>query len=135
MKIRDEFTLDDILKVMQESPDLTAASITAQPGMAEHLFFQAVRRGSEPSADRLVRLLLDHHVNVNTLDEQGWSGLHHAAYNNDPDMVQLLRAYGADTTLRTPADARHKNGQIAEEIAKENGYNVAALLLRQGTSA
>jgi hypothetical protein len=74
-------------------------------------------------ADRL-RWLLQHGADPNRNDD-GWTPLHMAAANGDVEMIRLLLAFHADTTIR------NLRGITAREAAEENGQQKAVDLLEQ----
>ncbi len=47
-----------------------------------------------------VRVLLEHGADVNATDERGWTPLHHAAFQEDEEIVQCLVDAGAERDLR-----------------------------------
>lgn len=71
------------------------------------------------SAAYVIRTLVHYGSDINASDAQGKTVLAHAAFNNQPDLIQLLMELGADPTRplldgRTPLDyARDANAQDA----------------------
>jgi ankyrin repeat protein len=102
--------------------DLEAASATMSPetmANPQHLL-GACDRGEVET----IRFLLDAGANVNSVDDHGVSPLHRAAWNDQPEVVQLLLSRGADPTLR-----EKNHNATPHEWAVHNGSAVAAGLL------
>lgn len=55
--------------------------------------------GEEPEAVEAVKLLLDRGADVNTVDNNGDTAMHGAAYNISPAVVKLLAERGADPRI------------------------------------
>ncbi|WP_457334855.1 ankyrin repeat domain-containing protein [Rhizobacter sp. P5_C2] len=60
------------------------------------------RRGSE--RHQCLRLLLEAGAPVNARGINGWTPAHMAAVRDDVETLRVLRAYGADFTIRTQID-------------------------------
>lgn len=68
--------------------------------------------------DETIRTLLDAGADVNAADFTGWTVLHAAAYNGDPNIVMLLLRHGAikergnlflESPMKTAERLGHKN--------------------------
>jgi len=71
----------------------------------------------------VARLLLEHSADVNARDDDGWTPLHFAAYNDHVDVAELLLRHGADAGARdneglTPLDValRTEHAEVARVI-------------------
>ena len=95
-----------------------------------------VSRGESNSQDQGVntaRLLLEHGVDVNAQQKDGWTSLHRAAYEGRVEVAQVLLDHGANATLETT------NGETALHIvsrgkydSQEQSVSIARLLLERG---
>jgi uncharacterized protein YegJ (DUF2314 family) len=59
-----------------------------------------------------------------TLDDEGWSLLHHEALAGNQGVVKLLIAFGADPAARTPG------GYTASDLARKIGWSEIAALIQ-----
>ena len=82
----------------------------------------------------IVRLLLEHGVDVNVRDkEDGWTSLHDAVFKGRVDVTQVLLDHGANVKLETKADetALHILSR-GKYDCEEHGVGIARLLLEHG---
>jgi len=63
----------------------------------EESLFSAARIGDLAEVKRLV---IDCGVNPNIRDNDGWTPLHKASWNGNPEVVKLLLEHGADPNIR-----------------------------------
>ncbi|XP_070536717.1 protein phosphatase 1 regulatory subunit 16A-like [Ptychodera flava] len=91
----------------------------------------------------VAEFLLDHHVNVDVRDNDGWQPIHAAACWAQPEMIGLLAVHGADLEARTyndetPADicedpdTRQKLIEVKKEIINNKKNRVT--LVRRNSS-
>lgn len=73
----------------------------------------------------VVSLLLEAGSDPNTVQAQGYTSLHEAAFINDPVLVALLLQHGADP------DATDREGRTARQLAHEQGNRAAAEVLER----
>lgn len=76
----------------------------------------------------IVKILLDHGTDVNALDGQGWTPLHHAGWLGRPEMVSLL--------LQNHADPKIKDRYLETPLSRtaERGHSkVVEMLLESGS--
>lgn len=71
----------------------------------------------------IVRMLIEHDVQINVQHNNGITPLHYAAKHGDPDMLIALLEHGADITLTM------EDGLLAADLARENGYEEIAEIL------
>ncbi len=71
----------------------------------------------------LVRMLLEHNVQLNVQHDTGITPLHYAAKHGDPEMLILLLEEGADVTLTM------EDGSLPADLARDNGYAEIAEIL------
>lgn len=71
----------------------------------------------------LVKLLLDRRADVNAAQGGGWTLLHHAAHQGNPDFSAYLLDRGADRS------AKNEKGQTAADLASALGRDDLAALL------
>ncbi|GBC05943.1 hypothetical protein RclHR1_06510010 [Rhizophagus clarus] len=81
---------------------------------------QAILRNDNVSVEFLLQWL----CNINEADDDGWSGLHHAAATNNSRLLLTLMKRHADT------DLKDKNGKIPVDIAVELQHVQAVTALR-----
>lgn len=71
----------------------------------------------------IVRMLMEHNVQINIQHHTGITPLHYAAKHGDPDMLVLLLEDGADITIAM------EDGSLPADLARENGYDEIADIL------
>lgn len=94
---------------------LFVAADRSRPDVAKILL---KKRAGTPTSDGLA--IINEEIDVNALDDQGWSPLHIAAYRGNKEIIQILIGGGADFELKTP------QGSTALRLAVEWG-NINAL--------
>ncbi|MCB0630398.1 MAG: ankyrin repeat domain-containing protein [Saprospiraceae bacterium] len=72
----------------------------------------------------LTKMLLDHDVNVNVVQNGGVTALHSAAHRGNTEIVRLLLDHGADKTMRTD------DGFLALDFAEKDGHEQVVVLLK-----
>lgn len=70
----------------------------------------------------IVRMLIEHNVQINVQQNSGVSALHYAAKHGDPDMLILLLENGAH-------DMPMEDGKLPADLAREQGFNEIAEIL------
>jgi ankyrin repeat protein len=86
----------------------------------------------------VIELLLQHGASVNAVNEKGFGPLFRATYKNQPHVVRLLLAAGADVFTKTglggarsgATDGARLGGKTALECARENGHTECARWLQ-----
>lgn len=71
-----------------------------------------------------VRLVLEHHADVNMTQEGGFTALHEAAQNGDAAIAALLLKYGAKRDLKTD------DGETALDIALKGKHTAVVKVLK-----
>ena len=71
----------------------------------------------------VVRMLLEHNVQINIQHHTGITPLHYAAKHGDPDMLVLLLENGADVSIAM------EDGSLPADLASEYGYDDIADIL------
>ncbi len=71
----------------------------------------------------LVRMLLEHNVQLNVQHDTGITPLHYAAKHGDPEMLILLLEEGADVAITM------EDGSLPADLARDNGYEEIAEIL------
>lgn len=71
----------------------------------------------------LVRMLIEHDVQINVQQHSGVSALHYAAKHGDPDMLILLLENGAEI------DILMEDGKLPADLAREYGFTEIADIL------
>ncbi|SPJ74467.1 uncharacterized protein FTOL_04198 [Fusarium torulosum] len=75
------------------------------------------------SHEVIVQVLLNHGVNVNSVDsEDGWTALHTVAFQGDGKMIELLLSHGADPS------ATDYDGRTALHVASSVGHDAIVQL-------
>jgi ankyrin repeat protein len=87
-------------------------------------FFNAVVSGDTCSTKSL---LSEQELDLNTIDDCGYTALHHAASRNDTKMMKLLHAHGSDVDAQTGDES----GVSAAHIAALYGNLQAIVVLHQ----
>jgi len=77
---------------------------------------------------KIVKMLLEHHTDPNIREEGGYTSLHIAAQNGDPEMIRILLFGGADLLLKDDDD------RTALDLALAGGHEKAAILLGEGVT-
>ncbi|CAH0390695.1 unnamed protein product [Bemisia tabaci] len=89
-----------------------------------HTALQAASRNGHID---VIKILLNHHADVEMEDKDGDRAVHHAAFGDEPGVVELLANAGADL------NARNKRRQTALHIAVNKGHaGVVRILLDRG---
>ncbi len=70
----------------------------------------------------IVRMLIEHNVQINVQQNSGVSALHYAAKHGDAEMLILLLENGA-------VDQPMEDGKLPADLARENGYIAIADIL------
>lgn len=84
---------------------------------------------ADENAPDMVRLLIEHGVNIELQDDSDYTALHAAANKNAPEIIRLLVEHGADT------EAQNDSGYTALSLAAFRGNMEAAeVLLVNGAS-
>ncbi|MFN7921567.1 MAG: ankyrin repeat domain-containing protein [Bryobacteraceae bacterium] len=92
MKLLLELGADPLLASAEETtPLLAAAGVGTNEPQEE--------AGEESEAVEAVKMLLDRGANINTVDKNGDTAMHGAAYNISPLVVKLLGERGADPLI------------------------------------
>lgn len=74
----------------------------------------------------IIKILLEHHVNVNIQDNQGRTSLHLACQTGDDSIVAKVLSSGANVMIRD------EQGRYPEDIALSKGYlGIADMILKQ----
>ena len=94
------------------------------PSRVRPLHSAAANANAETALD-MARLLLLDGADANAAQQGGWTPLHQAADNNNPDLVAILLVHYADPF------ARADNGQTALDMALARGATAAAAHLRR----
>lgn len=71
----------------------------------------------------IVRMLIEHDVQINVQHNTGITPLHYAAKHGDPDMLIELLENGGDLTLAM------QDGSLPADLAREKGYEEIATIL------
>jgi ankyrin repeat protein len=71
----------------------------------------------------IVRMLIEHNVQINIQHHTGITPLHYAAKHGNPDMLVALLEDGADVSLPM------EDGTLPTDLAREYGYNEIAEIL------
>jgi ankyrin repeat protein len=71
----------------------------------------------------IVRMLIEHNVQINIQHHTGISPLHYAAKHGNPDMLVLLLEDGADVNISM------EDGSLPADLAREHGYDEIADIL------
>ncbi|MDQ8935960.1 ankyrin repeat domain-containing protein [Acinetobacter rudis] len=98
------------------------SSFSAIPENNEELHLPELVYWSSLGEVEQVKLLLEQGVDVNSIDEEGYSALQAAAENNYIEIVQLLLEHGADKAL--------KGQYTALELAEMAGNKDIVLYLK-----
>ncbi|CAM8962788.1 unnamed protein product [Rhodiola kirilowii] len=86
-------------------------------------FCMAARKGDVKTIQRLI----ENGVVINGKDQNGWTGLHRAAFKGKTEVVKILIGKGVDL------DAKDEDGYSALHCAVESGFpDVVELLLKRG---
>ncbi|MFD1357936.1 ankyrin repeat domain-containing protein [Fictibacillus halophilus] len=75
----------------------------------------------------MMSILLSHGADINEKQSGGWTVLHQAAHNNDPEMILFYLEQGAD-----PYSAK-EDGKTALELTEDEQLHEAASVLRNYT--
>lgn len=87
----------------------------------------ALQAGSQNGHLDVIRVLLDHNADIEIEDKDGDRAVHHAAFGDEPTVIELLAKAGGDL------NARNKRRQTALHIAINKGhFNVVKTLLELG---
>ncbi|GAB2691916.1 hypothetical protein GCM10027037_14060 [Mucilaginibacter koreensis] len=70
----------------------------------------------------IVRMLIEHNVQINVQQSSGINALHYAAKHGDPDMLILLLENGA-------VDMPMEDGKLPADLAREQGFTAIADIL------
>jgi len=71
----------------------------------------------------VVRMLIEHNVQINIQHHTGITPLHYAAKHGNPDMLLLLLEEGAEVSIEM------EDGMLPADLAKENGFDEIAEIL------
>jgi uncharacterized protein len=71
----------------------------------------------------IVRMLIEHDVQINVQHDTGITPLHYAAKHGNPDMLITLLEEGADVNITM------EDGMLAADLAREHGYTEIAEIL------
>lgn len=88
----------------------------------------ALQAASQNGHIEVIQVLLRHNVDVEIEDKDGDRAVHHAAFGDEPSVIEILSKAGADL------NARNKRRQTALHIAVNKGHlNVVKTLLTLGS--
>lgn len=79
--------------------------------------------------DLVIKLLESDPTLIHSVDNDGYTPLHRACYNNDTEIVDLLLSYGADVTAKTEFE-----WEPLHSACQWNNYECAAKLLQYGAN-
>ncbi|MBT8077344.1 MAG: ankyrin repeat domain-containing protein [Gammaproteobacteria bacterium] len=85
--------------------DVNALSFDPEEVRHSQVGERALQTASQKGLLSTVQLLLDHGADINAVNRQGWSALHFALRENQPDVIELLLASGATTSADDLATA------------------------------
>ena len=72
-----------------------------------------------------MRIILDMGGDINLPDNNGWTALHHAVYQNDENKVRFLKGHGALNLSNNRRDAL-----TPYQMAVNSGYDNIARILK-----
>ena len=100
--------------------------------MAVHMVSRGIYNSQEQGAST-ARLLLEHGVDVNVQEEDGWTSLHWAAFKGRVKVARVLLSHGANAKLKTTKGetALHTVSR-GKYNSQEQGVSIARLLLKRG---
>lgn len=100
----------------------------ADPSLASRNAFHVapLHSAAAARATDIVRLLLEHHADVQATQQGNNTALHSAAHHGDLEMTRILLRYGANPQAKTD------QGQTPYDMAIEKGFAEVAALLRGG---
>jgi len=120
--------IDSVFKNDLGSAKLALAQ-GADPNERDHDGRSALLQATIDGKIDFVSLLLDYDVDVNVLDDLGFSALHYAAQNHFPDAARLLIAHGA----KVDTEDFHGNTPLARAVFNSQGKgDMISVLLDAG---
>lgn len=98
----------------------------ADPSLASRNAFHVapLHSAAAARATDIVRLLLEHHADVQATQQGNNTALHSAAHHGELEMTRLLLRYGANPKAKTD------QGQTPYDMAIEKGFTEVAALLK-----
>jgi len=135
MRVLLELGADPLLPNFNNTtPLMAAAGLGTKEALEE--------AGEESEAVEAVAMLLDHHADINGVDNNGDTPMHGAAYNNYPRVVNLLAARGADPKIWNKPDKAGRTplfiaeGHVGAELRPDppTAEAITKLMLAAGLS-